>query len=91
MKKKILIILISLIVSLININSYAQDDGMYQEMMFFSNVLNHIRANYVEEVEPSKLIGAAVYGVLTSLDPHTIYMGPDQYERFSVHHQAYQV
>lgn len=83
MRKKISIILISLIVALVNINSYAQDDGMYQEMMFFSNVLNHIRANYVEEVPPSKLIGYAVYGVLTSLDPHTIYMGPDQYERFS--------
>jgi len=81
MKKKNLIYLVSLIVFLVNINSYAQDDGLYEEMMFFSNVLNHIRANYVEEVEPSKLIGAAVYGVLTSLDPHTIYLNSYQYNK----------
>ncbi len=81
MKKKILICLVSLIVSSANSRVYAQDDGLYQEMMFFSNVLNHIRANYVEEVEPSKLIGAAVYGVLTSLDPHTIYLNSYQYNK----------
>ncbi|MBN1693882.1 S41 family peptidase [candidate division WOR-3 bacterium] len=82
MKKKILICFVSLIVLYSNITAYAQDDGLYQEMMFFSNVLNHIKANYVEEVPPSKLIGYAVYGVLTSLDPHTIYMGPHQFEKF---------
>lgn len=82
MKKKILICFVSLIFLYSSITSYAQDDGLYEEMMFFSNVLNHIKANYVEEVPPSRLIGYAVYGVLTSLDPHTIYMGPSQFERF---------
>ncbi len=80
MKKGILISFVSLISLYCNITAYAQDDGLYQEMMFFSNVLNHIKANYVEEVPPSKLIGYAVYGVLTSLDPHTIYMSPQRFE-----------
>jgi carboxyl-terminal processing protease len=82
MRKNTLICIICLIVFLSNIPAYTQDDGLYQEMMFFSNVLNHIRANYVEEVDPSRLIGYAVYGVLTSLDPHTIYMGPENFEKF---------
>jgi len=81
MKKRILIYFVSLIVFYSNITAYAQDDGLYQEMMFFSNVLNHIKANYVEEVPPSRLIGYAVYGILTSLDPHTIYMSPQRFER----------
>lgn len=83
MKKKILIYTVLLIFFDSNIPAYAEDDGLYQEMMFFSNVLNHIKTNYVEEVPPSRLIGYAIYGVLTSLDPHTIYMGPEQFERFS--------
>jgi carboxyl-terminal processing protease len=83
MKKKILIYLVCLVVFYSNIPAYAQQDALYEEMMFFSNVLNHIRANYVEEVTPSRLIGGAVYGVLTSLDPHTIYLGPEQFERFT--------
>jgi len=82
MEKKKFVYFLILIIFFANINSYAQDDGLYEEMMFFSNVLNHIRANYVEEVDPSRLIGYAVYGVLTSLDPHTIYMGPENFERF---------
>lgn len=82
MKKKIFVYFICLIVFCLNTSVYAAEDGLYEEMMFFSNVLNHIRANYVEEVEPSRLIGAAVYGVLTSLDPHTIYLSPTRYERF---------
>lgn len=83
MKKKILICLVSLIVLYSSITVYAQDDGLYQEMMFFSNVLNHIKANYVDEVPPSTLIYYAIYGVLKSLDPHTYYLGPQQFERMS--------
>lgn len=81
MKKRILIYFVSLIVLYSNITAYAEDDGLYQEMMFFSNVLNHIKANYVEEVPPSTLIYYAIYGVLKSLDPHTYYLGPQEFER----------
>ncbi|MEO0783308.1 MAG: S41 family peptidase, partial [Pseudomonadota bacterium] len=36
-----------------------------------------IRAQYVEEVEPEELIEAAIDGMLTSLDPHSSYLSPD--------------
>jgi carboxyl-terminal processing protease len=82
MKEKILICFVFLIVFYSSITANAEEKSLYEEMMFFSNVLNHIRANYVEEVEPSTLIGSAVYGVLTSLDPHTIYLSPYKYKKF---------
>jgi carboxyl-terminal processing protease len=51
-------------------------------MMLFSNVFNHVRTNYVEEVYPSKLIDSAIYGILSSLDPHCVYLDSIQYKTF---------
>lgn len=76
------ILLIFMILISLNIAVFAQQGGLYEEMMVFSDVLNHVRTNYVEETEPSKLISAAVNGLLSSLDPHTIYLDSWNYRKF---------
>ncbi len=59
----------------------AQDNtrasSVYQQLDLFGDIFERIRAQYVEEVEESDLIEAAINGMLTSLDPHSSYLSPD--------------
>ena len=49
----------------------------YQQLELFGNIFDRIRAKYVEDVDDAKLIEAAINGMLTSLDPHSSYLSPD--------------
>ncbi len=57
----------------------AKEDGIYRQLNLFGDVLERIRADYVEEAEDSDLIEAAITGMLRSLDPHSSYMPPKAY------------
>lgn len=60
---------------------HAQDS--YQELQRFSDVLNHIRANYVDSTTYRQLLHAAIDGMLRSLDPHSWYMSAEDNARFN--------
>ncbi|MBY6091335.1 S41 family peptidase [Pseudooceanicola sp. 502str34] len=51
--------------------------SVYEQLDLFGDIFERIRAQYVEEVEPGELIEAAINGMLTSLDPHSSYLSPD--------------
>lgn len=51
--------------------------GVYEQLDLFGDIFERIRAQYVEEVEAGELIEAAIDGMLTSLDPHSSYLSPD--------------
>lgn len=55
----------------------ARTSGVYEQLDLFGDIFERIRAQYVEEVEPAELIEAAIDGMLTSLDPHSSYLSPD--------------
>jgi carboxyl-terminal processing protease len=55
----------------------AKNSSVYEQLDLFGDIFERIRAQYVEEVEPSKLIEAAIDGMLTSLDPHSSYLSPE--------------
>ncbi len=57
----------------------AANDGIYRQLNLFGDVLERIRADYVEEVDDPELIEAAITGMLRSLDPHSSYMPPRAY------------
>jgi len=46
----------------------------YRQLSLFGDVFEKVRTDYVEKPDESKLIEAAVNGMLTSLDPHSSYM-----------------
>ncbi len=46
----------------------------YRNLRLFGDVFEKIRTDYVEKPDETKLIEAAVNGMLTSLDPHSSYM-----------------
>ncbi|OSP55360.1 S41 family peptidase [Pseudoruegeria sp. SK021] len=56
-----------------------QKDGqtVYQQLDLFGDIFERIRSQYVEEVDDTDLIEAAINGMLTSLDPHSSYLSPD--------------
>ena len=51
--------------------------NVYEQLDLFGDIFERIRAQYVEEVDAGKLIEAAINGMLTSLDPHSSYLSPD--------------
>lgn len=55
----------------------SSQDNVYQQLDLFGSIFDRIRAEYVEEVDAGDLIEAAINGMLTSLDPHSSYLSPD--------------
>ncbi|SLN20770.1 putative CtpA-like serine protease [Roseovarius litorisediminis] len=54
----------------------AKTTNVYEQLDLFGDIFERIRAQYVEEVDESDLIEAAINGMLTSLDPHSSYLSP---------------
>ncbi len=56
-----------------------KNTSVYEQLDLFGDIFERIRAQYVEEVDESALIEAAINGMLTSLDPHSSYLPPEDY------------
>ena len=73
-------ILITPLIIFLNISNkvYAQNvDELYQKIDLFSEVLEKIENEYVEEINQADAMDAAINGVLQSLDPYSAYMNPE--------------
>jgi carboxyl-terminal processing protease len=57
---------------------------VYEQLDLFGDIFERIRGQYVEEVDSKKLIEAAINGMLTSLDPHSGYLPPDDFDDMQV-------
>lgn len=55
----------------------AQKTNVYEQLDLFGDIFERIRSQYVEEVDEADLIEAAVDGMLSSLDPHSSYLSPN--------------
>ena len=55
----------------------SQKANIYEQLDLFGDIFERIRGQYVEEVDAADLIEAAIDGMLTSLDPHSSYLSPD--------------
>ncbi len=58
--------------------------SVYEQLDLFGDVFERIRAQYVTEVETGDLIRAAINGMLSSLDPHSSFLAPDDFEDLRV-------
>lgn len=61
-----------------------REANVYEQLDLFGDIFERIRAQYVEEVDEKELIEAAIGGMLTSLDPHSSYLSPDDASRMRV-------
>ncbi|SLN28570.1 putative CtpA-like serine protease [Pseudoruegeria aquimaris] len=58
--------------------------SVYEQLDLFGNIFERVRAQYVEEVDERELIRAAINGMLTSLDPHSSYLAPEDFDDMRV-------
>ena len=74
--------IITLLLSLFIIGkSLAETEkNIYEKIDLFSEVLNKIDKEYVESINQSDVMDAAINGVLQSLDPYSAYMSPEMLE-----------
>ena len=59
-------------------SAYSQNlDKFYEKIDLFSEVLEKINDEYVDEIDQSEIMDSAINGVLQSLDPYSSYMNPE--------------
>ena len=56
----------------------------YKELNLFGDVLDLVRADYVDEVSDDTLIEGAINGMLTALDPHSNYLNAKNFTDMKV-------
>ena len=75
------------VVILLNISNkvYSQNiDKLYEKIDLFSEVLEKIQNEYVEEINQADVMDSAINGVLQSLDPYSSYMNPKIFEESQI-------
>ena len=81
--QKILLILFFSIL-LLNKSFSKNEEDIYQKIDLFSEVLDKINKEYVDEVNQGKAMDAAINGVLQSLDPYSAYMSPEVFNNMQI-------
>lgn len=76
-----------LFLSLINISSTARADNseadLWDKIKIFSLVLHEVQEKFVEEPQNDEVIYGAIRGLLSSLDPHSSFLTPEEMADFS--------
>ena len=57
---------------------------IYRELDVFGEVLERVRADYVDKPDDGKLIESAIDGMLSALDPHSSYMDAKEFRDMQV-------
>ncbi len=55
--------------------------SVYRQLDIFGMVLGDVLNMYIEAVDERKLVYGAIRGMLATLDPHSMFMDPAQYEQ----------
>ncbi len=56
----------------------------YEDLKTFVEILSLIKKDYVDEVKTKALLESAIKGMVSSLDPHSAYMSPEEYKELQV-------
>jgi carboxyl-terminal processing protease len=56
----------------------------YQQLELFAEILARARQDYVVEIDEKAAMESAINGMLTSLDPHSGYLNPDDFRSMQV-------
>ncbi|MDP8212561.1 MAG: S41 family peptidase [Candidatus Zapsychrus exili] len=74
------------VLTLLSISTYSYSeaekdikDDLYSQIELFSYSLTTIQSDYVEKLSPQELIYGSLKGMLSSLDPHSQFLKPEEY------------
>jgi len=81
--KKINIIITILFLNIFTISNYVyskNSNELYEKIDLFSEVLETIKQEYVDEIDQAAVMDSAINGLLQSLDPYSAYMNPKSFD-----------
>ena len=85
MFKKMMIFLLVVIFPLIGFpedkKEKSKENERYQKLDQFNKILFLIENNYYREIDFNKLIEGALKGMMSTLDPHSAYLGKENFEK----------
>lgn len=64
--------------------SLEKKEDTYKALKLFSQIFRLIEENYVTEINPKDLILGAIEGMLSSLDPHSSLMKPEEFKELEI-------
>ena len=65
-------------------NLSANNEETYKGLKVFSDVIDLVEKNYVDEVDTKKLIEEAIQGMVGSLDPHSTLLPPEVFKELQI-------
>lgn len=83
-KKLVLLAFLTVLGSTPQAIADANEDELYQQLTLFGDVLEQVRRSYVDPPSDKELIEAALSGMMSSLDPHSAYLPPKNFEDMQV-------
>lgn len=78
--RKLLLGLVAITASLLMSASKVSSFETSKQLEIFTNVLREVQTQYVDEVSAEQAVGTAIRGMLSDLDPYTVYYPEDQIE-----------
>lgn len=70
--------------SLTGLSANAASSSIYRQLDLFGDVFEQVRMKYVDTIDDADLMEAAIDGMLTSLDPHSSYLNPEEYADMTI-------
>ncbi len=64
--------------------SSADSEAVYKGLKTFADVIEMIEKNYVDPVDTEKLVQEAIQGMVSSLDPHSVLLPPEEFEDLQI-------
>lgn len=64
--------------------SSADSEAVYKGLKTFADVIEMIEKNYVDPVDTEELVQKAIQGMVSSLDPHSLLLPPEEFEDLQV-------
>jgi len=67
-----------------SVSQSSSNEETYRQLSLFGDVFQRVREEYVEEVDDKELIDNAINGMLSALDPHSGFLGEDDFAKMQV-------
>lgn len=85
-KKKVLIaVIIVTFLAVFGLRAATGSGNVYQLLRTFNKILQQVEESYVQKIDPVELVRAAIRGMLSKLDPHSVYLTQKSYEELRIH------
>lgn len=69
-------------------NNLISGDNIFEQLNKFKDVLSIAEKFYVDEIDSQKLVESAITGMLSDLDPHSVYIPASQLQRITEEFQG---